>query len=55
MESKAFDIADIGKIAKLTRYGVDSITTILDKIDRLVAEGLTFEEAVNELENYYKS
>lgn len=47
--------SDISEITRLARYGVDSFATIHRKLYELIEAGLTFEEAVSELENYYKS
>lgn len=42
-------------IANLAKYGVDKIDVILDKIDKLMDRaGLSFEDACEALEEYYK-
>lgn len=42
-------------IANLAKYGVDKIDVILDKIDKLMDKaGLSFEDACEALEEYYK-
>lgn len=43
----------ISEITRLVRYGVDSFATIHRKLYELIESGLTFEEAVTELEKYY--
>lgn len=46
---------ELAIVLKLARYGVDSFTTIYNKLDKLIETGLTFEDAVSELENYYQT
>lgn len=42
-------------IANLAKYGVDRVDTVLEKVDKLTdVVGLSFEDACEALEEYYK-
>lgn len=43
------------KFHKLIMYGVDTIDVLTNKVEKLVEAGLTYDEALDALEEYYKN